>query len=75
MTNKKISVSFSLEQLQALMTLAENQLFRVKHIDPKMPGYIVRPEELEVANSAVFILGEALKTAKQAKGKTVTASR
>jgi hypothetical protein len=71
---KKISVSLSLEQLQSLLTLAENQLFRVKHIDPKMPGYIVRPEELEVATSAVGIIGEALKTAKQAKLKTVTAA-
>jgi len=72
---KKISVSLSLEQLQAVLTLAENQLFRVKHIDPKMPGYIVRPEELEVATSAMGILGEALKTAKQAKAKTITAAQ
>jgi len=72
---KKISVSLSLEQLQAVLTLAENQLFQVKHIDPKMPGYIVRPEELEVATSAMGILGEALKTAKQAKAKTITAAQ
>ena len=70
---RKISVALTLEQMQALLTLAENQLFRVKHIDPKMPGYIVHPEELEVANSALLILGEALKTARQAKvAKTIS---
>ncbi len=70
---KKISVSLSLEELQALVTLADNQLFRVKYIDPKMPGYIVQPKELEVANSAVQVLGEALKAAKEAKLKTISA--
>jgi len=69
---KKISVSLSLEELQALVTLADNQLFRVKYIDPKMPGYIVQPKELEVANSAVQALGEALKAAKEARGKTIS---
>ncbi|HEY1242927.1 MAG TPA: hypothetical protein VGF16_20335 [Bryobacteraceae bacterium] len=68
---KKISVSLSIEELQALVTLADNQLFRVKYIDPKMPGYIVQPKELEVATSAVQILGDALKAAKDARPKTI----
>ncbi len=71
---KKISVSLSLEELQALVTLADNQLFRVKYIDPKMPGYIVQPKELEVASSAVQVLGEALKAAKDSKPKAVSAA-
>ena len=71
---KKISVSLSLEELQALVTLADNQLFRVKYIDPKMPGYIVQPKELEVAVSAVQVLSETLKAAKEARGKTVSAA-
>jgi hypothetical protein len=70
---KKISVSLSLEELQALVTLADNQLFRVKYIDPKMPGYVVQPKQLEVASSAVQILGEALKAAKGVKPKVVSA--
>jgi len=70
---KKISVSLSIEELQALVTLADNQLFRVKYIDPKMPGYIVQPKELEVATSAVQILGEALKAAKDIKPRAVSA--
>jgi hypothetical protein len=71
---KKICVSLTLEELQALVTLADNQLFRVKYIDPKMPGYIVQPKELEVAMSAVQILGDALKAAKDGKPKTVSAA-
>jgi hypothetical protein len=70
---KKISISLTLEELQALTTLADNQLFRVKYIDPKMPGYNIRPKELEVASSAVQTLTEALKAAKEAKPRTVSA--
>ncbi len=70
---RKISVTLTLDQLQALLTLAENQLFRIKHIDPKIPGYIVHPEQLEISNSALQVLSEALKVAKQPKAKTVSA--
>lgn len=70
---KKISLSLTIEELQALVTLADNQLFRVKYIDPKMPGYIIQPKELEVATSAVQTLGDALKAAKEAKTKAVSA--
>jgi len=66
---KKISVELTLEELQAILTLADNQLFRVKYIDPKMPGYVSRPEELRAANSAVQILQDAVKTAKGIKAK------
>ena len=66
---KKISVELTLEELQAILTLADNQLFRVKYIDPKMPGYVSRPEELRAANSAVQVLQDAVKTAKGIKSK------
>ena len=66
---KKISVELTLEELQAILTLADNQLFRVKYIDPKMPGYVSRPDELRAANSAVQILQDAVKTAKGIKAK------
>ena len=70
---KKISISLTLEELQALATLADNQLFRVKYIDPKMPGYSIQPKELEVATAAVQTVTEALKAAKELKPKTVSA--
>jgi len=66
---KKISIKLTWEELQAIRTLAENQLFRVKYIDPKMPGYVSRPNELQNANSAVQVLQDALKTARGIKLK------
>ena len=72
---KKISVALTLDELQALVTLADNQLFRVKYIDPKMPGYIVHPEELQVASAALQTLSEALKAAKEVKLRTTTAAQ
>lgn len=61
---KKITVQLTAEELQALVTLSENQFFRLKYIDPKMPGYKAHPEELRAAQSAVQILEEALKREK-----------
>jgi len=45
-----------MEELRALLSLAENQLFRVKYIDPKMPGYRAQPNQLRAGESAVQIL-------------------
>ena len=67
---KKISVQLTLEEIQALLTLADNQLFRVKYIDPKMPGHVNRPEELELSKAAVKVLQDTLNTAKGIKIKT-----
>jgi hypothetical protein len=58
---KKITVQLTAEELRALVTLSENQFFRLKYIDPKMPGYKVQPEALRVAQSAVQVLQDALK--------------
>ena len=46
------------------MELVDNQLFRMKFIDPKIPGAKVKPEKIEAANSAVRILKDAFKAAK-----------
>jgi hypothetical protein len=56
----KITVQLSLDELQSLIKLTENQFFRIKFIDPKMPGYKAHPSELEAAQSAVAVLKEAL---------------
>ena len=32
---RKITVQLTVEELQALVTLAENQFFRIKFLDPK----------------------------------------
>jgi hypothetical protein len=44
--------------------LIENQLFRMKYIDPKIPGHRVDAERLGLANSAVNRIREALHKAK-----------
>ena len=67
---KKISVDLTLEELQALLKLADNQLFRIKYIDPKMPGYVPHPGELEVSKAAVQVLQDALNGVKGIKAKT-----
>jgi hypothetical protein len=71
---KKITVQLTAAELQALVTLSENQFFRLKYIDPKMPGYKTRPEALRVAQSAVQVLQDALKKDKGFKVASSVAS-
>ncbi len=71
---KKIRVDLTVEELQALVTLTENQFFRIKFLDPKMPGYKARPEELKAAQSAVAVIHKALNEEKGFTGKTAQAS-
>jgi hypothetical protein len=66
---QQIPVKLSLEELQALLEMVENQLFRMKFIDSKMPGYKANPERQRAAASAVAILQEAFKNAKGFKAK------
>lgn len=59
--SKKISLHFSSEELKALTTLAENQFFRMKYIDPRLPGYSIQPEVFRAAQSAVALLSDIMK--------------
>ena len=61
---KKITVNLTLEELQVILRMTDNQLFRIKYIDPKLPGYVSRPEELYAAQSVVQIFKDAFKEAK-----------
>ena len=56
-----ISLSLTVDQIKALLQISQNQIFRLKFLDPKMPGYKARPGELEAAESAVQALMAALK--------------
>jgi hypothetical protein len=56
-----ISLSLTVDQIKALLQISQNQIFRLKYLDPKMPGYKARPGELEAAESAVQALMAALK--------------
>ena len=65
---KTITVQLTVEELQALVTLTENQFFRIKFLDPKMPGYKARPDELKAAQSAVAVIRKVLDKEKGYKG-------
>jgi hypothetical protein len=65
----RLSVSLSLEEAQALLELVENQLFRMKFIDSKIPGHKANPEKLRASTSAVEAVREAVRKAKGFKVK------
>lgn len=68
---KLINVALTPEQLEALVTLADNQFFRMKYIDPKMPGHKSSPENMENARAALQVLQEAHKKVKSFAPNTV----
>lgn len=59
--SKTIKLQLTPEELKALTTLAENQFFRMRFIDPRMPGYRIAPEVFRASQSATAMLTEASK--------------
>ena len=49
-SDQKVRLQLTVEQVKAVTTLLEDQVFRVKFIDPKMPGYKKNPEQVLAAN-------------------------
>ena len=66
---QQIPLKLSVDEIRALLEMVENQLFRMKFIDTKMPGHKVNPEKQRVATSAVSSLQEAFRRANGYKGK------
>ena len=66
---KKITVQFTFEELKAVLELVDNQLFRMKYIDPKIPGHLHNPETERAASSGVQSLQDAFRIAKGFKAK------
>lgn len=54
-----ITILLSPEELRAVVSMLDDQLFRVKFIDPKMPGYQTDKARVKAAETAL----EALKSA------------
>ncbi|HWC97713.1 MAG TPA: hypothetical protein VG456_13205 [Candidatus Sulfopaludibacter sp.] len=50
---KRIHVTFSIEELSLLASLASDQLFRREFIDPRMPGYKANPSEVQMGKALV----------------------
>jgi hypothetical protein len=61
---QKISVSLTLAELESTVSMMDNQLFRMKFIDSKLPGHIHRPEALKTAEAASQVFQDALKSAR-----------
>ena len=57
----KVYVELSVEELQATTRFLEDQIFRVRFIDPKIPGNRANHEQLTAAQSALEALTESLK--------------
>ena len=58
---KHLNLKLTVDEVKALLQISRNQIFRMKFLDPKMPGYKAHPGELEAAESAVKVLEAALK--------------
>jgi hypothetical protein len=50
---KRINFAVTVDELRLLASLASDQLFRRQFIDPKMPGYKGKPEEVDVGKALV----------------------
>ena len=68
---QQISLRMSVDEVQALLELVDNQLFRMKFIDPKLPGYREDPDRLRLATAAVNRLKESFQNAKGIKPRGI----
>jgi hypothetical protein len=63
---KHINLELTIEEVRLLASLASDQLFRRQFIDPKMPGYHARPEDVDLGKAIVgrmrLIVGDGLHT-------------
>jgi hypothetical protein len=50
---KRITLTFTEEEIKLLASLASDQLFRRQFIDPKMPGYRGSPKDIELGKELV----------------------
>ena len=50
---KRIKFTVTVEELRLLASLASDQLFRRRFIDPRMPGYKGSPKEVERGKALV----------------------
>jgi len=60
----KITLKLTLSELEALNSLASDQLFRREFIDPRMPGHRANPGELTLGKQLVERMKATLDKAK-----------
>jgi hypothetical protein len=61
---QQLSVKFSVDEIRALLELVDNQLFRMKFIDSRIPGHKENPQQLAFATSAISSLRQTFNKAK-----------
>ena len=58
---QSVKLNWTVDQIKAVLRTSQNQLFHVKYLDPKFPGYQAKSGELEAAESAIRALEAALR--------------
>ena len=66
----KIKLQLSPEELKVLSTLAENEFFRMRFINPRFSGYVTDPEVFRACQSATAVLSGANKKERGLPEKT-----
>jgi hypothetical protein len=58
----RVTIKFTIRELELLTSLASDQVFRREFIDPKMPGYRAKPEEVGLGKAIIERLRSLLKS-------------
>ena len=60
----KIKLELDPAEVKTLAMMAENELLRMRFINPRLPGYTIDPSVLRAAQSATALLTETMKKQK-----------
>jgi len=61
----------SLEELEALLPLASDQLFRIEFIDSRLPGFEKNRERIQSTKAIISRIKERLRLAQEKSGDAV----
>jgi hypothetical protein len=61
-TPTKVRINLTVQELEANIHFLHDPIFRVKHIDPNIPGNRPNHDQLKAAESTLAVLQEAMKT-------------
>lgn len=69
------TVNFTAKELELLIVLASDQLFRREFIDPKMPGHRSNPEDITLGKALIARLQAILDPASTARKAALRVSK
>jgi hypothetical protein len=73
-TNKSGGLQLTFQELEVLLPLATDQLFRNEFIDRRIPGFQKSHEEIQAAKATLNQIKERLRLAQEKPGNTVRVS-